>query len=700
MRLNIDGFEKGLDSISAETKFSGVVRFDGPTGLEFAKAYGLADRAHQIPVTTDTQFGTASVTKGFTALAVVGLIADGTLKLSTTARSVLGSDLPLIDDTVTVEQLLLHRSGIGDYLDEGLDLDFNDYLMPIPVHQLVTPEDYLAVLDGFPTSFPPGEKFAYCNGGYVVLALIAERASGVAYADLVAQRVCEPAGLTDTAFLRSDELPGTAALGYLFADEPRTNLLHLPVRGVGDGGIYSTVSDFARLWRAFFDGQIVPQDWVETMTTLTSEVPEESLNFGLGIWLHPGKNSFEACTATTLASPAAACMTRSRPPPAPWCRTSPGELGQLKTSSRSDPSPEVRRCARVSTMTKFARVKGSAYERGAGIGEAFAEATARSVAFNRRYLATHGLDTPALTELLMPYLDAATAAMPDLVQQLHGMADGAEQPFVDIFFANAFEEVYGVVELDTPFPVPLERCTDVVLRAEGSTLLGHNEQWYAGDDGSVGLVLDVSDDGPAVLAPMVAGTLPLVGINEYGSAFGTMSLSATDERVGIPRALVARGILDARDRADAFALANRDGRAGGYSFLCAFPGGDACVIESTATTATLLDIDVHTNHALDPTVAEAACDPSAGSRSRLARARDLATSTEPTVEGMADLLSDHEAAGMDICVHPDPSEGDEGSTILFAMICESETRSMWLAAGHPCTASFERVGSGTDEIAL
>ena len=120
------------------------------------------------------------------------------------------------------------------------------------------------------------------------------------------------------------------------------------------------------------------------------------------------------------------------------------------------------------------------------------------------------------------------------------MADGADQPFLDLFFANAFEEVYGIVELSTPSAVPLERCTDVVLRSPGSTLLGHNEQWYAGDDGTVGLVLDVSDDGPAVLAPVVAGTLPLSASTNYGAAFGTMSLSATDERVGVPRALVAR----------------------------------------------------------------------------------------------------------------------------------------------------------------
>jgi hypothetical protein len=61
---------------------------------------------------------------------------------------------------------------------------------------------------------------------------------------------------------------------------------------------------------------------------------------------------------------------------------------------------------------------------------------------------------------------------------------------------------------------------------------------------------------------------------------------------------------------------------------------------------------------------------------------------------MVALLSDHGGDGQDICVHPDPADGDEGSTILFAMICESETLSLWLAPGHPCTASFEQFTLG------
>jgi isopenicillin-N N-acyltransferase like protein len=330
------------------------------------------------------------------------------------------------------------------------------------------------------------------------------------------------------------------------------------------------------------------------------------------------------------------------------------------------------------------------------MGEAFADAVGRSVAFNRRYLASHGVSHDALEQILAPYLDASSRAVPHLVDQIRGMAQGAGQPFADLFFANTFEEVYGIVELATPSPVPLERCTDVVLRGADRSLLGHNEQWYAGDDGTVGLVLDVSDDGPAVLAPVVAGTLPLVGMNEHGAAFGTMSLSATDEQPGVPRALIARSLLEASDRHEAFRLAAPDRRAGGYSYLCGFPGGDVCVIETTATTAALLEVAVHTNHALDPAVAATTCAPSAGSRSRLLRAQELAPTTDASVEGLAALLADHggiDSDGQDICVHPDPALGDEGSTILFSMICEPETRSMWLASGHPCTAPFEPVES-------
>jgi CubicO group peptidase (beta-lactamase class C family) len=277
--------QDAVDAEVARTGFSGVVRVDRAGGTELARACGLADRAHSIANTMDTQFATASITKGFTALAVMALVESGTLDLSTTARSVLGNDLPLIADDVTVEHLLAHRSGIGDYFDEH-GVDITDYVLPVPVHRLASTEQYLAVLGGHETAFAADQGFAYCNGGYVVLALIAERAAGVSYHDLVRTLVWEPAGMVDSAFLRTDELPGRAAVSYLRADGLRTNILHLPVLGTGDGGAYSTVADLHALWAALFAGRIIPLERVAQMVRPRSDWPDEKERYGLGFHLH------------------------------------------------------------------------------------------------------------------------------------------------------------------------------------------------------------------------------------------------------------------------------------------------------------------------------------------------------------------------------------------------------------------------------
>ena len=129
-------------------------------------------------------------------------------------------------------------------------------------------------------------QFSYCNGGYVLLALLAERASGVPYHDLIHERVCVPAGMSATSFLRSDELPGDAARGYLEVEGLRTNVLHLPVRGTGDGGIYTTAADVRRLWEALFGGRIVSEAWVGEMTRRRSDAGE-GFGYGLGLWLRP-----------------------------------------------------------------------------------------------------------------------------------------------------------------------------------------------------------------------------------------------------------------------------------------------------------------------------------------------------------------------------------------------------------------------------
>ena len=281
---------RDLDALAATTGFSGVVRVDGAHGLVLEAAYGMAHRGHRIANEVGTRLAIASGTKSFTALAVVSLIEDGALSLITTARSLLGSDLPLIADDVTIGHLLAHRSGIGDYLDEDLHPDVDEYVLTIPVHRLDTAESYLPVLDGHATVFPADERFAYNNGGYVVLAILAERASGMPYHELVLDRVVRRAGMADTDFPRSDEPDPRDARGYLEI-EGRENILHLPVRGVGDGGITSTAADIAAFWAALFDGRIVARDRVDEMTRPHSDDVDEGRGYGVGFWLHPSSGT-------------------------------------------------------------------------------------------------------------------------------------------------------------------------------------------------------------------------------------------------------------------------------------------------------------------------------------------------------------------------------------------------------------------------
>ena len=254
-------------------------------------AFGMADRAHGVAARTTDRFATASGTKGFTALAVMRLVEQDTLHLDTRVRSLLGDDLPLIDDRVTIEQLLAHRSGIGDYLDEDLIEHADDYVMTRPVHELTDVSAFLPMLDGHAQRFEPGTRFVYNNGGYMVLALVAERVSGRSYHDLVDELVVQPAGLTGTGFLRSDELPGDAAVGYLYETGLRSNVFHLPVLGNGDGGIYTTLDDVDAFWSALFGGRIVSTETVAEMTRPRSDDESGTRRYGLGFWLHASNDT-------------------------------------------------------------------------------------------------------------------------------------------------------------------------------------------------------------------------------------------------------------------------------------------------------------------------------------------------------------------------------------------------------------------------
>ena len=278
-----------LERLAEGGDFSGVIGLSR-NGERFVELHrGLADRANSRPIRLDSRFGIASVTKGLTALTVASLIESGQLRYDTTLRRLLPRDLPMVDPRVTIEHLLGHTSGVGDYLDEETQVDIDDYVMDLPVHRLADPADYLPLLDGHPQRSPPGSRFTYNNSGYVMLSIAAEVAGAASFYDLVQKRVLDPSGMADTRFVRSDRLPANAAIGYL--RDGRSNVLHLPVRGAGDGGAYSTLSDLEALWPALFAGRIVPLPTVERLVGPRSDVSKENRRYGLGFWLRPDRET-------------------------------------------------------------------------------------------------------------------------------------------------------------------------------------------------------------------------------------------------------------------------------------------------------------------------------------------------------------------------------------------------------------------------
>ncbi|TNC18756.1 beta-lactamase family protein [Georgenia sp. 311] len=275
-----------LDEALTASPFSGVVTVDVGESRVLERAAGHANRPLRLPMTVDTRLAVASGSKAFTALAVMRLVENGVLRLDQPVRELLGQDLPLIDDAVTIEHLLSHTSGIGDYLDEDSDWEPVDYVLTVPSHTLTTATAFLPLLEGRAQKFAPGERFAYCNSGYVVLAVVLERVTGETYHDVVRRLVLEPAGLERTDFLPLNALPGDVAVGYVHDDGDLTNTLHLPVLGNGDGGAFTTAADLHRFWCALLDGRIISPEGVETLTRPRNDVPEEDMRYGMGFWLH------------------------------------------------------------------------------------------------------------------------------------------------------------------------------------------------------------------------------------------------------------------------------------------------------------------------------------------------------------------------------------------------------------------------------
>ena len=373
--------------------------------------------------------------------------------------------------------------------------------------------------------------------------------------------------------------------------------------------------------------------------------------------------------------------------------------------------------------------RGDTLERGRTVGYELADLIRRSLEFYWRYLVRRGVAAGELPGLLAPYLAAAERELPDLVELVTGMAEGAGVSFWELFCVNAFEELepllegrgeptlgrvtgtagpaVGPTEATEAGGAPGDRCSTVTVSGPGYTLLGHNEQWLAGELGNLAVVVELPDDGPALVSPTLACCLPAVGMNEYRVAQGIQSLTANDDGVGIPRVLVSRHALVASAPADALRRATLPGRAGGYGHSFAFGTGSAMHIETSATRFAVNGLaGSHTNHYTDPELADRAPPPSPGSLARLRRLQALVEERAPaTPAAIGEILADHGGDGpQTICEHggdgpwglqggarANRAPADEASAIVFSMICDLDLGRMWVAPGSPCVTPYEEV---------
>ncbi|MEN1943035.1 serine hydrolase domain-containing protein [Luteimonas sp. MJ293] len=213
------------------------------------RGYGLADVEAGVPVTPDTNFRLASVSKAFTAATVLLLVEDGVVGLDDPVRKWLPS-LPEAADAVTVHHLLAHTSGLIDYEDvmpEGLDRQVRD-------------ADVLTILEGQDRLyFEPGTQYRYSNSAYALLTQIVEHATGERYADVLRARLFNPLDMDNSvAFEDGISTVANRAFGHSQAGESWTRTDQSPTSAVlGDGGIYSSLDDMAKWDAALYDDRLL-----------------------------------------------------------------------------------------------------------------------------------------------------------------------------------------------------------------------------------------------------------------------------------------------------------------------------------------------------------------------------------------------------------------------------------------------------------
>lgn len=271
----------GIEQAASDMQFSGVISIFRGDSTVFSKAFGYRDVRDKMNNTTGTRFGIASGTKLFTALGIGVLIDRGVISLSTTMREIDREYTGFIGEQATILQLLTHTSGIYDYYDEDVEQDYDHFSVEIPWSALETPSDYYPLFKDKAMKYPPGERYSYSNGGYVFLGLLIEKLTGRLYRDFIRDHVLQPAEMDRSCFYAFNDLPENTTNGYL-EDRRTTNIYQLPVRGGGDGGMYTTTDDLRCFWNSLFSYRILSGELTKTYLK-THCVLDSTEGYGCGI---------------------------------------------------------------------------------------------------------------------------------------------------------------------------------------------------------------------------------------------------------------------------------------------------------------------------------------------------------------------------------------------------------------------------------
>lgn len=238
------------------------------------RSYGLADLEAGTAATAQTNYRLASISKQFTATAVLLLAEDGRLHLHDRVRRWLPT-LPAATADITLHQLLTHTSGLVDY-EEVMDATDPRQVHDADVLRLLESQDR--------TYFAPGTGYRYSNSGYALLALVVERASGRRYADFLRERIFQPLGMRHAvAYEAGRSEVAHRAYGYSFEGDAWKRTDQSTTSAVlGDGGIYASIDDLAKWDAALQDGRLLKASSLRLAFTPATGTDDPDVHYGYG----------------------------------------------------------------------------------------------------------------------------------------------------------------------------------------------------------------------------------------------------------------------------------------------------------------------------------------------------------------------------------------------------------------------------------